>query len=47
MTDSDHLWAVIPAAAYCVLCLDIYARDVAQVCAWVLARVLRVGATWS
>jgi hypothetical protein len=26
--------------------LDIYARDIGRVCAWVLARVLRVGATW-
>jgi hypothetical protein len=43
---ADHLWAVIPACLYCLLSLDIYARDIGRVCAWVLARVLRVGATW-
>ena len=43
---SDHLWAVIPWCAYCLLSLDTYYRDAARLCAWLLERVQRVGATW-
>lgn len=46
MNHSDHLWAVIPAALYCLLSLDTYAHDAARLCAWLLKRVQRVGATW-
>ncbi len=42
----DHLWALVPAVAVVLLHLDTFAADARRVCAVVLDRVLRVGATW-
>ena len=43
----DYLWALIPAVCVVLLNLDTLVSDAARACAWVLARVLRVGATWT
>ena len=42
----DHLWALVPAVGVVLLHLDTFAHDAARLCAFLLDRLLRVGALW-